>query len=240
MTYRPLPVRLSSVVRASVKRIRMRQATFVVLALVASFFAAQVARAEPPAIAAKRAEAQRVLGEIHSLDVQLEKAIEAYNSATDELAAIERESNLNAQHLVIAKHNLYVSRRRLGARLRALYTGEEPFIHALDTEHLTAACIDLDGVGAEDAGSARLTLSGGTLKVGTLATVDTRTLKVSTPASTTLQTTRESHERSIIQKALRECGYRRGEAARILGISRVALWKKMKRLGIDAVHYSPN
>jgi cell wall-associated NlpC family hydrolase len=89
-------------------------------------FAAGVARAEPPAISAKRAEAQRVLGEIHSLDVQMEKAIEAYNGATEQLAAIERESNLNAQHLVIAKHNLYVSQRRLGARLRALYTqGQE-------------------------------------------------------------------------------------------------------------------
>jgi peptidoglycan DL-endopeptidase CwlO len=88
--------------------------------------AAQVAKAEPPAISAKRAEARRVLGEIHALDVQMEKAIEAYNGATEQLAAIERESNLNAEHLVIAKHNLYVSQRRLGVRLRALYTnGEE-------------------------------------------------------------------------------------------------------------------
>ena len=129
MTYRPLPVRLSRVVWGIASCAHRRQATFVFLALLASIlaaFAAQLARAEPPAISAKRAEAQRVLVEIHSLDVQMEKAIEAYNGATDQLAAIERESNLNAQHLVIAKHNLYVSQRRLGARLRALYTdGEE-------------------------------------------------------------------------------------------------------------------
>jgi cell wall-associated NlpC family hydrolase len=100
----------------------MRQATFVVLALLASFFAAQVARAEPPAIAAKRAEAQRVLGEIHSLDVQLEKAIEAYNGATDQLAAIERARALNSRHLVIAKGNLRVSQTRLAERLRLMYT----------------------------------------------------------------------------------------------------------------------
>ena len=37
-----------------------------------------------------------MLGEIHSLDVQMEKAIEAYNGATDQLAAIERERALNA------------------------------------------------------------------------------------------------------------------------------------------------
>ena len=126
MTYRPLPVRLSRVVWGIASRAHRRQATLVLLALLASVLAAQVARAEPPAISAKRAEAQRVLGEIHALDVQMEKAIEAYNAATDQLAAIERETNLNAEHLVIAKHNLYVSQRRLGARLRAIYTdGQE-------------------------------------------------------------------------------------------------------------------
>jgi cell wall-associated NlpC family hydrolase len=104
----------------------MRQATFVLVALLASVLAAQVARAEPPAIAAKRAEAQRVLGEIHALDVQMEKAIEAYNGATDQLAAIERERALNTRELSVAKHNLYVSQHRLAARLREMYTdGQE-------------------------------------------------------------------------------------------------------------------
>jgi len=128
VTYRPLPVRLSRVVWGIASRARRRQATFVVAALLAlmlAALAAQVAKAEPPAITAKRAEAQRVLGEIHALDVQMEKAIEAYNGATDQLAAIERESNLNAEHLVIAKHNLYVSQRRLSVRLRSMYTESE-------------------------------------------------------------------------------------------------------------------
>jgi cell wall-associated NlpC family hydrolase len=126
VTYRPLPVRLPRVVWGIASRARRRQATFALVALLASVFAAQVAKAEPPAISAKRAEAVRVLREIHALDVEMEKAIEAYNGASEQLAAIERESNLNAQHLVIAKHNLYVAQRRLGARLRALYTdGEE-------------------------------------------------------------------------------------------------------------------
>jgi cell wall-associated NlpC family hydrolase len=118
-------VRLSRVVWGIASCARRRQATFVVAALLASILAAlaaQVAKAEPPAIAAKRAEARRVLADIHALDVQMEKAIEAYNGATDQLAAIERESNLNAEHLVIAKHNLSVSQRRLGARLRSMYT----------------------------------------------------------------------------------------------------------------------
>ena len=88
MTYRPLPVRLSRVVWGIASRARIRQATFVLLALLASLAVATSATAEPPAIAAKRAEAQRVLAEIHSLDVQMEKAIEAYNGATDQLLRV--------------------------------------------------------------------------------------------------------------------------------------------------------
>jgi hypothetical protein len=61
----------------------------------------------------------------------------------------------------------------------------EPFIHALDTERRTAACIDLDDVTIEDASDARLALAGGTLRVegtaGPLALVDTRTFAVSDP-----------------------------------------------------------
>jgi peptidoglycan DL-endopeptidase CwlO len=140
VTYRPLPVRLSRVVWGIASRAHRRQATLVLLAFVAAILAAlaaEVARAEPPAIAEKRAEAQRVLEDIHALDVQMEKAIEAYDGATEQLAAIERESNLNAQHLVIAKHNLYVSQQRLGARLRALYTqgGEDSTLAILLGSH---------------------------------------------------------------------------------------------------------
>jgi hypothetical protein len=63
----------------------------------------------------------------------------------------------------------------------------EPFIHALDTERRTAACIDLDDLTIEDASDARLVLAGGTLRVeGTaapLALVDTRTFAVRDPAA---------------------------------------------------------
>lgn len=69
-----------------------------------------------------------------------------------------------------------------------LYDGtEHPFIHALDTERRTAACIDLDDLTTEDASDARLVLPGGTLRVeGTaapLALVDTRTFAVRDPAA---------------------------------------------------------
>jgi MYXO-CTERM domain-containing protein len=63
----------------------------------------------------------------------------------------------------------------------------EPFIHALDTERRTAACIDLDDVSTEDASDARLVQADGTLRVegtaGPLALVDTRKFAVSDPAA---------------------------------------------------------
>jgi peptidoglycan DL-endopeptidase CwlO len=129
VTYRPLPVRLSRVVWGIAARAHRRQAILVVLAIAASVAVAALlsgpAGAEPPQITAKRAEAQRVLDDIHALDVQMEKAIEAYNGATDELAAIERASRLNSHHLVIAKRNLKIGQRRLGLRLRAIYTTQQ-------------------------------------------------------------------------------------------------------------------
>jgi hypothetical protein len=70
-----------------------------------------------------------------------------------------------------------------------LYANPEgaPFIHALDTERRTAACIDLDDLTIEDASDARLALAGGTLRVegtaGPLALVDTRTFAVKDPAA---------------------------------------------------------
>ena len=129
MTYRPLPVRLSRVVWGIASRAHRRQATFVVVAIAAAVLVgvlvAGPAAAEPPQIAAKRAEAQRVLNDIHALDVQMEKAIESYNGATDQLETIERESALNLRHLSIARQNLTIAQRRLGLRLRAIYTTEQ-------------------------------------------------------------------------------------------------------------------
>ena len=64
---------------------------------------------------------------------------------------------------------------------------DAPFIHALDTQRRTAACIDLDDVSNEAAGEARLALRGGTLRVegaaGPLALVDTRTFAVRPPSA---------------------------------------------------------
>jgi hypothetical protein len=67
-----------------------------------------------------------------------------------------------------------------------LYTGEKPFIHALDTEGRTAVCIDLPASVNTDPAGVRLTLDGDHLTVtGTqaLANVDLTSYKVNEPAA---------------------------------------------------------
>jgi hypothetical protein len=66
-----------------------------------------------------------------------------------------------------------------------LYTGDKPFIHALDTAGRTAVCIDVPQLTASDGGGARLRLSGNALQVanegGPIARVDLTTFAVSAP-----------------------------------------------------------
>ncbi len=94
-----------------------------VLAVSAAALAcASPAFGEPSAIAAKRAEVQSVLGEIQQLDGSLERAIEAYNLATDKLHKIQADLRVNLLELNVARGNLQRSQHVLAARLVALYT----------------------------------------------------------------------------------------------------------------------
>lgn len=54
------------------------------------------------------------------------------------------------------------------------------------------------------------------------------------PAEPTLSRNRESSERTLILRTLAQHGQRRAEAARALGVSRVTLYKKMKKYGLFA------
>jgi transcriptional regulator with PAS, ATPase and Fis domain len=55
---------------------------------------------------------------------------------------------------------------------------------------------------------------------------------VGAPPAGTLVQNRLHHERTVIQRALAEAGQSRTRAAQALGISRVTLYKKMKKLGL--------
>jgi len=81
------------------------------------------ASAEPPGIAAKRAQAQSVLDQINETDARLERAVEAFNLANVELERIEGELRTNARHLVLAKSSLRNAQTHLADRLVALYVG---------------------------------------------------------------------------------------------------------------------
>jgi peptidoglycan DL-endopeptidase CwlO len=74
------------------------------------------------AIQAKQAEAQHVLGEINSLDGSLEKAIEAYDLATQKLHKIDANLQVNLHEFHVAKANLQRSQRVVAQRLVTLYT----------------------------------------------------------------------------------------------------------------------
>lgn len=60
------------------------------------------------------------------------------------------------------------------------------------------------------------------------------TVRVFKPAMATAPATLESQEAEHIRHVLELTGGNRSEAARMLGIDRVSLWRKLKKLGIDA------
>ena len=60
------------------------------------------------------------------------------------------------------------------------------------------------------------------------------TVRVFKPAMATAPATLESQEAEHIRHVLGLTGGNRSEAARMLGIDRVSLWRKLKKLGIDA------
>ncbi|HYY32097.1 MAG TPA: NlpC/P60 family protein [Gaiellaceae bacterium] len=104
----------------------MRYGLSLTLALAAALAVVAASAAEPGRITAKQAEAQRVLSEIETIDMQLDRAVDAYDSAKVRLGAIERDLNANQRRLEIARANLADARRRVAARVVALYRSDEP------------------------------------------------------------------------------------------------------------------
>jgi len=120
VTYRPLPVRLPDQAGTTAGRRKNRQARAILLGLLAAAVAAAPAFADP-SIASKRAEEQQVLEEIHTLDVQLEKATEAYDLANVRLDGIRAALRTNTFELNVARRNLSIAQRQLAERLKTLY-----------------------------------------------------------------------------------------------------------------------
>jgi cell wall-associated NlpC family hydrolase len=78
-----------------------------------------------PSIGAKRAEAQRVMGEITQLDSSLTRAQSAYEQATVQLQAINHDLKINRIALHAARLNLHKSQIALAQRLVVIYTSRD-------------------------------------------------------------------------------------------------------------------
>jgi peptidoglycan DL-endopeptidase CwlO len=98
----------------------MRQVA-ALLAAAAALLTAVTSATADPSIASKQAQASAVLAQVQEMDMQLERAVEAYNGATVELNRIDGELQTNARHLVVAKRSLKTAQTRIAARLRELY-----------------------------------------------------------------------------------------------------------------------
>jgi cell wall-associated NlpC family hydrolase len=101
-----------------------RQAPVFVLAVVSACVAAGSATADP-SIGAKRAEAQRVMGQITQLDSNLTRAQNAYEQATVKLRAINHNLTINRIALHAARINLHKSQIALAQRLVVIYTSRD-------------------------------------------------------------------------------------------------------------------
>ena len=125
VTYRPLPVRPRLCgLRSRVTGRRATTAGLLVAVTGVALLACVPAYADPR-IDQKEAEARQVLGEIQTLDSQLEKAVEAYDAANVKLSGIRTELRLNRREMKVARANLGVAKDRLARRLRDLYVGGE-------------------------------------------------------------------------------------------------------------------
>lgn len=78
-----------------------------------------------PSISAKKAEAQRVLGELQQLDASAQRASNRLQLASHRLQQVEYQLRVNRQALGVARVNLGRARKALAARLVAIYTSQD-------------------------------------------------------------------------------------------------------------------
>ena len=123
MTYRPPRCARREPSRAVGSRSHRRLAPALVIALAALLAAVGPAAADP-SISSKQSEARQVLAQINRLDISLEHAVQAYDTANVKLAGIERDQKRARFELHVAKGNLSRAQAALSARLVAIYTSD--------------------------------------------------------------------------------------------------------------------
>ena len=96
------------------------------LAGTASAVAASTVAAAPPALRAKRAQAQAVLAQVNALDLRFGHVVDAWDGARIQLATSTRRLAANRRALQRARRQSRIADRRLAQRLVAIYEGGEP------------------------------------------------------------------------------------------------------------------
>ena len=113
--------------------------------------------AADPTIASKQAQARAVLEQIQSIDMELGRAVEAYNGANVELDRLHGELKTNARHLTIARGSLQTAQQRLAQRLVSIYvdggdtSALELVLGAKSLDELLDGLDTIERVGAHDA-----------------------------------------------------------------------------------------
>jgi peptidoglycan DL-endopeptidase CwlO len=77
-----------------------------------------------PSVSSKQSEARQVLAQINRLDISLEQAVQAYDTANVKLAGIERDQRRARFELGVAKTSLRHAQAALSARIVAIYTSD--------------------------------------------------------------------------------------------------------------------
>ena len=78
-----------------------------------------------PTLASKQAQANSVIAQIHQIDLEVERAAEAYNFANIKLDRIRQEQVENGVRLNVARKSLTRANRLLEERLVAIYTSAD-------------------------------------------------------------------------------------------------------------------
>src|SRR5215218_3614249 len=101
----------------SVLRLQNRHAVSILAAIAAALAFVGSGAADPPAIAQKEAEQQQVLAQVHAIDIELERAAEAFNGATYRLDQIRADIAENRARLRFAQQNYRRAQHQASARI---------------------------------------------------------------------------------------------------------------------------
>jgi cell wall-associated NlpC family hydrolase len=112
---------------ADTSTVRLRLVIGLVFLACAALGATAAAPGAPtPAERAQQSRARAVLGEIQSLDAQMEHVVNAWDEANARLASLDLRVRENRRSLKVARVQLRVARRRLARRVLAVYENGEP------------------------------------------------------------------------------------------------------------------